>query len=75
MTNEDRLIKICADVLNVDPSEVSLETECGEDGDFDSLTIVMIIAEIQDTFGCTINEDTLKKIKIEKVSDFLKLIG
>ena len=75
MTNEDRLIKICADVLNVDPSEVSLETECGEGGDFDSLTIVMIIAEMQDTFGCTINEDTLKKIKIEKVSDFLKLIG
>ena len=75
MTNEEKLIEICADILGVDPEEISLDTECDENGDFDSLTIVMIIAEMQNVFGCTINEEMMKRVKIEKVADFLKLIA
>ena len=73
MTNEEKIIAICADVIGVDASELSIDTVCEEQGDFDSLAIVMIIAEMSEVFEKNISNN-LSDIKIEKISDFLKLL-
>ena len=74
MTNEEKLIEICADVMSVDVAKLSLETNRDELGEFDSLAIIQIIAEMEDKFGVSISEEVLETAKIEKISDFLKLI-
>lgn len=74
MTKEEILIQICADVMDIDISTISLESTRDEIGEFDSLSIIQVIDEMEDRFGTPITKDVLDSVKIEKISDFLSLI-
>lgn len=51
MNREERLLDICADVMNVDRSTITLETTRKELEEFDSLSIVQILAELEEAFS------------------------
>lgn len=74
MTREEQLLDICADVMNVDRSAITCETTRGELGEFDSLSIIQILAEMEELFQQSIKEETLREAKIEKIGDFLNLL-
>lgn len=74
MTKEEILLQICADVMDIDISSISLDSTRDDIGEFDSLSIIQVIDEMEDRFGTPITKDVLDSVKIEKISDFLSLI-
>jgi acyl carrier protein len=52
---------------------ITLETRLLEDLNFDSLDVVELVVEIEDTFGVELNEDHLTRVKT--VGDLLKEIA
>lgn len=74
MNREEQLLDICADVMDVDRSTITLETTRGELGEFDSLSVIQILAEIEEVFQQPVKEETLRETKIEKIGDFLNLL-
>ncbi len=74
MNREEQLLDICADVMDVDRSTITLETTRGELGEFDSLSVIQILAEIEELFQQPVKEETLRETKIEKIGDFLNLL-
>ena len=74
MTNEEKICHICADVMGLEKASVTLTTSRNELSEFDSLSIIQVIAEMEDKFSCSISEECLNTVKIEKVEDFLKLL-
>ncbi|MCR5092497.1 MAG: acyl carrier protein [Lachnospiraceae bacterium] len=59
----EKLKRIIADVLNVDPNEVTEETTFVEDLAADSLDILEIIMQIQDVFDIQVPQEEATKIK------------
>ncbi|MCR5626514.1 MAG: acyl carrier protein [Lachnospiraceae bacterium] len=59
----EKLQQIIADVLNVDASEIQMETTFDSDLGADSLDIFQIIMEIEQEFDITIDTDAAEKIK------------
>jgi acyl carrier protein len=51
---------------------ITLETRLLEDLSFDSLDVVELVVEIEDTFGVELNEDHLTRVKT--VGDLIKEI-
>ena len=74
MNREEKLLDICADVMNVDRGSITLKTSRNELGEFDSLSIIQILTEMEDLFQHSIKEETLQEVKIEKIGDFLHLL-
>lgn len=74
MNYEEKLIAIVSEILDVPPEILSLETRRDQIADFDSLSVVMVIAEMCDAFGVTISDSRIGTTKLETVGDFLKLI-
>ncbi len=74
MNREEKLLDICADVMNVDRGSITLKTSRNELGEFDSLSIIQILTEMEDLFQQSIKEETLQEVKIEKIGDFLHLL-
>ena len=74
MNREEQLLDICADVMDVDRSTITLETTRGELGEFDSLSVIQILAEIEELFQQPVKEEILRETKIEKIGDFLNLL-
>lgn len=70
----EKLKGIIADVLNVDPEEISEDTTFAEDLGADSLDLYQILMGIEDTFGITAAEDEIDLDKVKKVSDALLMI-
>lgn len=58
----DKLKKSIADVLNVDPEEITLETTFMEDLGADSLDIFQIIMNIEEEFDMEIPADKVEHI-------------
>ena len=58
----DKLKEVIADVLNVDPNEVTPETTFTEDLGADSLDIFQIIMGIEEAFEIEIPADQAEKI-------------
>ncbi|HIU87662.1 MAG TPA: acyl carrier protein [Candidatus Avilachnospira avistercoris] len=58
----EKLQAIIADVLSIDPSEISMETSFVEDLDADSLDLAQIVMGIEDEFGIEIPQDEIEKI-------------
>lgn len=74
MGNEEKLLNICADVMDLDVNTLTLETTRDELDEFDSLSIIQIIAEMEETFQCSIDESYLENVIIENIGDFLRLL-
>lgn len=58
----DKLREVIADVLNVDPNEVTLETTFTEDLGADSLDVFQIIMGIEEAFEIEIPSDKVENI-------------
>ena len=68
----DKLKEVIADVLNVDPNEVTLETTFTEDLGADSLDVFQIIMGIEEAFEIEIPVD--KAEHITTVGEAVELI-
>ena len=58
----EKLQKIIADVLNVDPNEVTMETTFTDDLGADSLDVFQIIMGIEEEFDIEISNEDAEKI-------------
>lgn len=58
----DKLREVIADVLNVDPNEVTMETTFTEDLGADSLDVFQIIMGIEEAFEIEIPADKAEQI-------------
>ncbi|MCM1123346.1 MAG: acyl carrier protein [Eubacterium sp.] len=68
----DKLREVIADVLNVDPNEVTMETTFTEDLGADSLDVFQIIMGIEEAFEIEIPVDKVEHITT--VSEAVALI-
>ena len=68
----EKLKKIIAEVLNVDPDEITMETTFQDDLGADSLDVYQIIMGIEEEFDIEIPDDQVEKIKT--VGDIVKFI-
>lgn len=58
-----RIKEIIVDLLEVDPSAVTMEARFREDLQADSLDLVELIMEFEEQFGSKISDDDAQKIK------------
>lgn len=69
----DKLREIIADVLNLDPNEITPESRFTEDFGADSLDLYQIKLEIEDAFDKTIDDEKVANVKT--VQDVLNIIS
>ena len=69
----DKLREIIADVLNLDPNEITPESRFAEDFGADSLDLYRIKLEIEDAFDKTIDDEKVANVKT--VQDVLNIIS
>lgn len=67
-----KLKNIIADVLNVDPDEITEETTLTDDLGADSLDLYQILMGLEEEFGVTVDQDKVTDIKT--VGEALELI-
>jgi acyl carrier protein len=70
--NQAEFIELVAGILEVDPSTVSL-SDVLEDIDWDSLSNISFIADVDNTTGTSIDADELSKATT--VGDLFALVG
>ncbi|MDQ5988675.1 MAG: Acyl carrier protein [Syntrophus sp. SKADARSKE-3] len=76
MTLEEKVIGIIVEQLDVTKEECVPEASFIDDLGADSLDLVELIMEMEETFGLTIADNELEKIRtIKDVIDFLKSKG
>ena len=76
MALEDKVIDIIVEQLDVTREECVLEASFIEDLGADSLDLVELIMEMEDSFGIQIADEELEKIRtIQDVVNFLKSKG
>ena len=54
----EKLQAIIADVLSIDPSEISMETSFVDDLDADSLDLAQVVMGLEDEFGIEIDAES-----------------
>lgn len=59
----EQIQKIIVDLLGVKPEEVTLDANFREDLGADSLDLVELIMEFEDTFGGTISDEEAQEIE------------
>ena len=68
-----RLQSIIADVLNVDPDEIKLETTFTDDLGADSLDLYQIVMGIEEEFGITVPQEMAEKVvTVEEALNLIK---
>lgn len=67
---EDKIIKIVAEILEVEESKLSLETRQEEIEEWDSLAHIRIISEIEEQLGKVIEID--KVVEIESIKELVQ---
>ena len=76
MTLEEKVIKLVMEQLDVTREQCVLEASFIDDLGADSLDIVELLMEMEETFGVEIADEELEKIStIKDVIDFLKQKG
>ena len=69
----EKLQEIIADVLNVDPNEVTMETTFADDLGADSLDVFQIVMGIEEEFDIEIPDaDAEKVVTVTDVVDYIK---
>lgn len=68
----DILKKSIADVLSVDPDEITLDSTFEEDLGADSLDLYQILLDVQDQLGLEVDEQDLTEVRT--VGDAIELI-
>ena len=68
----ERVVKIIAEELDVDPEELSMDTHITDDLDADSLDAMEVILKIEEEFDVEIPDDLVQRIQtIADVVEFL----
>lgn len=67
-----KLKNIIADVLNVDPDEITEDTTFADDLGADSLDLYQILMGLEEEFGVTVEQERVEGIK--SVGEALELI-
>ena len=71
----EKLQEIIADVLNVDPNEVTMETTFADDLGADSLDVFQIIMGIEEEFDIEIDNEEAEKIKtVQDAADQIRKV-
>ena len=69
----EKLKKVIADVLNVDPEEITMETTFVDDLGADSLDVFQIIMGIEEEFGIEVPPEEAEKITtVEEAVNLIK---
>ncbi len=69
----EKLKKVIADVLNVDPDEITMETTFLDDLGADSLDVFQIVMGIEEEFDIEIPADKAEKITtVEEAVELIK---
>lgn len=68
----EKLKKIIAEILNVDPDEITMETTFQDDLGADSLDVFQIIMGIEEEFGVEVPVETAEQIAT--VEDAVEMI-
>lgn len=69
----DKVREIIAEQLDVDPKEITLETDLMRDLEADSLDAVEIIVSIEQEYGIEVPDDMAEEFKIvENIVNFIK---
>lgn len=69
----EKLKKVIADVLNVDPEEITMETTFVDDLGADSLDVFQIIMGIEEEFDIEVPTDEAEKITtVEEAVNLIK---
>ena len=69
----EKLKKIIADVLNVDPEEITMETTFVDDLGADSLDLFQVIMGIEEEFNIEIDAEDTEDIKtVEQAVELIK---
>ena len=69
----EKLKKVIAEVLNVDPEEITMETTFTDDLGADSLDVFQIIMGIEEEFDIEIPSDKAEKITtVEEAVEMIK---
>jgi len=73
MEEFEKLKEIIADVLNVDPNEISMDTTFVDDLGADSLDVFQIIMGIEEEFDIEVPTETAEKITtVEEAVNMIK---
>ena len=68
----EKLKKVIAEVLNVDPDEITMETTFQDDLGADSLDVFQIIMGIEEEFDIEIPDDQIENLKtVGNVVDYI----
>ena len=70
---EEKIIEIAASIFEMDPTNLSIESNRDEIDKWDSLAHVMLIAEIEEQFGVSIPFEETGNI--HQLKDFLRYAG
>lgn len=75
MSTFEKVRDILAEQFEIDPSEITLDTNIIDDIGADSLDIVELIMAVEDNYGISINdEDAAGLITVGKIVDYLERI-
>lgn len=72
MNVKEKVISIIASVLEVEPSEITLESSIGDFPKWDSLGNLTILQDIQDEFDIELDPDEI--IDLEDVNDIINIV-
>lgn len=75
--NAKKIIEVIADELNMDESDVTLESTFTDDLGADSLDVCQIIMRLEDMYKITIDDDAAMEIKTvrDAIEELEKVIG
>lgn len=75
--NAKKIIEVIADELNMDESDVTMESTFTDDLGADSLDVCQIIMRLEDLYKITIDDDAAMEIKTvrDAVEELEKVIG
>lgn len=75
ISNLDKLVTILSETLSIDAQEFAEDTLLlGNFPEFDSMAIVSILMELEDTFSIQISEDELTGDAFESVATLLEFV-
>ena len=69
---KEEIVKIIADILEVDVCDIEMDTAVGDLPEWDSMHLLQIIAELEKVYNIKFNASDLAEL--EDVSDLISLV-